>query len=82
MATDRQPISSPTNESFEPGAALGGRRPGGRDRTVGQAQEAPAQAVRVSAASSRPSSATEVSRILNFWTLPVTVMGKASTNLQ
>ena len=34
------------------------------------------------AASWRPSSATDVSRILNFCTLPVTVMGKASTNLQ
>jgi hypothetical protein len=41
-----------------------------------------AQAVRVRSAASRPSSATEVSRILNFCTLPVTVMGKASTNRQ
>ncbi len=36
------------------------------------------QAVRVWLAVSRPSSPTEVSRILNFCTLPVTVMGKAS----
>ena len=33
-------------------------------------------------ASSRPSSATEISRILNFWILPVTVMGKPSVNRQ
>jgi hypothetical protein len=36
------------------------------------------QAVRVWLAASRPSSLTEVSRILNFCTLPVTVMGNAS----
>jgi len=36
------------------------------------------QAVRVAAAAARPSSETEVSRILNFWTLPVTVMGNSS----
>jgi hypothetical protein len=41
-----------------------------------------AQAVWVRSAVSRPSSATEVSRILNFWTLPVTVMGNSSTNRQ
>ncbi len=35
------------------------------------------QAVVVPAASSRPSSATEVSRILNFWILPVTVIGNS-----
>jgi hypothetical protein len=35
------------------------------------------QAVRVWLAASRPSSLTEVSRILNFCTLPVTVMGNA-----
>ena len=29
-----------------------------------------------------PSSATAISRIRNFWTLPVTVIGKASTNFQ
>jgi hypothetical protein len=38
--------------------------------------------VRVPAACSRPSSAIEASRILNFCTLPVTVIGKASTNFQ
>ncbi len=37
-----------------------------------------AQAVRVAAAAARPSSEIEVSRILNFWTLPVTVMGNSS----
>ncbi len=36
------------------------------------------QAVRVLSAASRPSSATEVSRILNFCTLPVTVIGNSS----
>jgi hypothetical protein len=35
------------------------------------------QAVRVWLAASRPSSATDVSRILNFCTLPVTVIGKS-----
>ena len=35
------------------------------------------QAVEVPAASSRPSSAIEVSRILNFWILPVTVIGNS-----
>ena len=38
------------------------------------------QAVGWPAASCRPSSATEVSRILNFCTLPVTVIGKPSVN--
>src|SRR5207248_9985574 len=41
-----------------------------------------AQAVLIPAAFSRPSSSTAVSRILNFWTLPVTVIGNASTNFQ
>ncbi len=36
-----------------------------------------AQAVRVLLAASRPSSPTEVSRILNFCTLPVTVIGNS-----
>src|SRR5581483_3740619 len=40
------------------------------------------QAVLTAAATSRPSSLTEVSRILYFWILPVTVMGKPSTNFQ
>ena len=31
---------------------------------------------------SRPSSATEISRIRNFWTLPVTVIGNVSTSFQ
>ena len=44
-------------------------------------RSASAQAVRVEAAPSRPSSATACSRILNFWTLPVTVIGNSSTNL-
>ena len=42
----------------------------------------PAQAVSILVAPSRPSSATEVSRILNFCTLPVTVIGNSSTNRQ
>src|SRR5205823_2680870 len=44
--------------------------------------ECPAYAVATAAAFSRPSSSTAVSRILNFWTLPVTVIGKPSTNFQ
>ena len=38
-------------------------------------------AVAISAASSRPISLMEISRILYFWVLPLMVMGKASTNL-
>src|SRR3954469_21759241 len=38
------------------------------------------QAVRVPAASARPSCSIDVSRILNFWILPVTVIGNSSTN--
>src|SRR5437016_12704507 len=40
------------------------------------------QAVLTPAASCRPSSSTAISRIRNFWTLPVTVIGKPSTNFQ
>ena len=36
----------------------------------------------MAAAACSPSSSTAASRILYFWTLPVTVMGKASTNFQ
>ncbi len=39
-------------------------------------------AVRTAAAFSRPSSSVAVSRILYFWILPVTVIGKASVNFQ
>ena len=39
-----------------------------------------AHAILTAAARSRPSSATLVSRMRNFWTLPVTVIGKPSTN--
>ena len=39
-------------------------------------------AVRIAAALARPSSEIAISRILNFWTLPVTVIGKASTSFQ
>ena len=35
-------------------------------------------ALRTSAAPSKPSSSIETSRILNFWTFPVTVMGNSS----
>ena len=38
-------------------------------------------AVAIWAASSRPISLMEISRILYFWVLPLRVMGKASTNL-
>jgi hypothetical protein len=48
----------------------------------GRGGELAAQAVSIRVAPSRPSSATEASRILNFCTLPVTVMGKASTKRQ
>jgi hypothetical protein len=58
---------------------VGGARPRGAGR---RRRGSLAQAVLVPAAASRPSSSTEVSRILNFCTLPVTVMGKASTNFQ
>ncbi len=38
-------------------------------------------AVSIREASSRPSSCMETSRILNFWILPVTLMGNAETNM-
>ncbi len=38
-------------------------------------------AVSMRAALSKPSSLTACSRIKNFWILPVTVIGKASTNV-
>lgn len=41
-----------------------------------------AQAVGIAATASRPNSATAVSRMRNFWILPVTVIGKPSTNFQ
>src|SRR5262245_14352687 len=41
-----------------------------------------AQAVRCEAVAVSPSSATANSRILNFWILPVTVVGNSSTNFQ
>jgi hypothetical protein len=40
------------------------------------------QAVSIRAAAWRPSSSMLISRIRNFWILPVTVVGKASTNFQ
>jgi hypothetical protein len=46
------------------------------------AVHARAQAVSMREADFRSSSAMETSRILNFWTLPVTVIGKSSTNFQ
>ena len=42
----------------------------------------PTHAVRMPAAASSPSSSMAASRILNFWILPVTVIGKPSTNFQ
>ena len=39
-------------------------------------------AVWIAAASPRPSSAIAISRIRNFWILPVTVIGKPSTSFQ
>ena len=39
------------------------------------------QAVSILSAVCKPSSATAISRIRNFWTFPVTVMGNSSVNL-
>ena len=44
--------------------------------------ERAAQAVCTLAALSSPSSSIALSRIRNFWTFPVTVIGKPSTNFQ
>jgi hypothetical protein len=59
------------------------RRPGSR-RVLERGSPASglAYAVLTFAAASSPSSAIAVSRILNFWILPVTVIGNASTNFQ
>jgi hypothetical protein len=65
-----------------PGSPRGG---GGREGPAGGLRRALLvlrQAVLASAAVSRPSSAMETSRILNFCTLPVTVIGNSSTNRQ
>ena len=48
-------------------------------RTHGLSEGRTVYAILMAAAFSRPSSVTLSSRIKNFWTLPVTVMGKAST---
>ena len=48
-------------------------------RTLGLWDGRTVYAILMAAAFSRPSSVTLSSRITNFWTLPVTVMGKAST---
>ena len=48
-------------------------------RTLGLWEGRTVYAILMAAAFSRPSSVTLSSRITNFWTLPVTVMGKAST---
>ena len=48
-------------------------------RTLGLWEGRIVYAILMAAAFSRPSSVTLSSRITNFWTLPVTVMGKAST---
>ena len=52
-----------------------------RARTEGRRDRSRPQAILTAAALPRPSSLTLCSRMRNFWTLPVTVMGKASTNL-
>ena len=49
---------------------------------LGVEAKRPRYAVRTPAALDRPSSSTATSRILNFWILPVTVIGNASTNFQ
>ena len=56
------------------GGSHGLHRPGASGRTT--------QAVSMPAAPSSSSSAVAISRIRNFWTLPVTVMGNASTSFQ
>ncbi len=56
----------------------GGRRHGGRGS--GRRSGA-AQAVSMLAACCSPSSTMAASRILYFWTLPLTVIGYSSTNL-
>src|SRR6185503_20534534 len=49
---------------------------------MGRSVQPDPQAVGSEAAACSPSSATATSRILNFWTLPVTVVGNSSTNFQ
>jgi hypothetical protein len=71
-------------ETLSETAGPAGRGAGRRHRPSGSGARAAgsAQAVLTRSAASRPSSATEVSRILNFCTLPVTVIGNSSTNFQ
>jgi hypothetical protein len=49
-------------------------------RTIKTASGDAGQAVRVALAAARPSSPIDVSRILNFCTFPVTVIGKSPVN--
>jgi len=74
-STEQQAFGAPEGIALRYGLLYGG------DAARLRARPDP-QAVGVPAADSRPSSATDVSRILNFCTLPVTVMGNSSTNLQ
>jgi len=52
------------------------------DRRRRQPAAGVGHAVRIPAAVCSPSSSTAASRILNFWILPVTVIGNSSTNFQ
>ena len=53
------------------------------DDTAIRPGKAPARhAVRIAAASPRPSSPIAISRIRNFWILPVTVIGNSSMTFQ
>ncbi len=56
---------------------VGGRTASGADLKLARPRP---HAVAIAAAFSNPSSSTASSRILNFCTLPVTVIGKDSTN--
>jgi hypothetical protein len=62
------------------GGAVRFRRRGGAVPELGRCARG-AYAVAIAAAAPSPSSSVAVSRILNFCTLPVTVIGKESTNL-
>jgi hypothetical protein len=66
------------DEAVAPRPGVRARSERGRRPLAAPAQ---AQAVSMAAAFSSPSSAMATSRILYFWTFPVTVIGKPSTNL-
>ncbi len=82
-ADDRQRHAMAASAMRHRAAPLAPRGPAGagRGRPGAPAGPAPAgQAVLARAAACRPSSAMETSRILNFCTFPVTVIGKSLVN--